>query len=166
MDLFGCQSSLLTYSYFLNPLPFISLFSQLLQGVILPDLPKVLPRQKRVVAAGLSRLLLASNEMLQQSNLVSVYPATLTALLAMVNDQSISTSLSSRDAAIDADEIFLQDWEDQSVGASSSYAVLKSSTTPHTRVDMTRFLGGRDVRQYLGQGLKELNARQGQKVSS
>jgi hypothetical protein len=116
-----------------------------------------------VVAAGLSRLLLLSDQMLQQNSLQAVYPAVLTALLKMVNDQSIASSLSSRDAAIDADEIFLQDWEDQSVGA-SSFSVLKSSTTPFTRVDMTTFLGDRDVRQFLGQGLKDLHQSQGQKV--
>lgn len=102
--------------------------------------------------------------MLQSSSLQAVYPATLTALLKMVNDQSVASSLSSRDAAIDADEIFLQDWEDQSLGAGSSFAVLKSSTTPLTRVDMASFLGDRDVRQYLGQGLKSLHQQQGQKV--
>ena len=143
----------------------ISLFAQLLQGVVVPDLGKVLPRQKRTVASGLSRLLLSSSEMLQQPGLIAAYPAALTALLKVVNDQSISSTLSSRDAAIDADEVFLQDWEDQSVGASTSYSVLRSSVTSHTRVDMTAFLGGQDVRQYLGHGLKELSARQGQKVS-
>lgn len=102
--------------------------------------------------------------MLQQNSLLAVYPATLTALLKMVNDQSIASSLSSRDAAIDADEIFSQDWEDQSVGASSSFSVLKSSTTAHTKADLTSFLVGKDVRVYLGQGLKELHGRQGAKV--
>lgn len=144
--------------------PFIHrLFSQLLQGIILPDLSKVLPRQRRVVVAGLSRLLLMSNEMLQQSNLQAVYPSALVALLKMVNDQSLASTLSSRDAAIDADEIFLQDWEDQNVGA-SSFSVLKSSTTPFTRVDLTAFLAGRDIRQFLGQGLKDLHQRQPQQV--
>lgn len=143
---------------------YTSLFSQLLQGILLPDLPKVLPRQRRVIAAGLSRLFLVSDQMLQQSSLQAVYPAALTALLKMLNDQSIVSTLSSKDAAIDADEIFLQDWEDQSLGAGSSFSVLKSSTTPLTRVDMTSFLGDRDVRQYLGQGLKDLHQRQGQQV--
>jgi hypothetical protein len=102
--------------------------------------------------------------MLQNNTLQAVYPSALTALLKMVNDQSVASSLSSRDAAIDADEIFLQDWEDQSLGGGGSFAILKSSTTPLTRVDMASFLGDKDVRQYLGQGLKDLHQRQGQKV--
>lgn len=101
--------------------------------------------------------------MLHQSNLQAVYPIALVALLKMVNDQSLASTLSSRDAAIDADEIFLQDWEDQSVGA-SSFSVLKSSTTPFTRVDLTAFLGGKDIRQFLGQGLKDLHQRHPQQV--
>lgn len=146
-----------------------SLFAQLLAGVILPDVQKVLPRQKRVVAAGLSRLLVESTLMLEQP-LMSTFGAALTAVLQTMSDASLAAALSSRDAQVDADEIFLQDWEEQGgaggAGFQSSFAMLKSSTTAASaqKLDLAAFLQGKDVRQYLGSGLKQLNAQQPQKV--
>lgn len=148
------------------------LFGQILQGVMLQDLPKTLPRQKRVVVTGFSRLLVSSTRMLEQPGLLSAFPAVLTAVLRMMDDASLATALSARDAQAEADEIFLQDWEEQGAagaGFQGSFAVLRSSTTTTSaaRNDLTsNVLQGQDVRTYLGNGLRTLNAQQPQKVRS
>lgn len=132
----------------------------------MPDFQKVLPRQKRVVVIGFSRLLVASTKMLDQPPLLNTYPGTLSALLQMITDASLANALSSRDAQVDANEIFLQDWEEQAgTGYQSNFALLKSSTTQaNAQKSSYDFLQGKDVREYLGGGLKHLNTNQPQKV--
>lgn len=149
------------------------LFGQILQGVMLPDLPKALPRQKRTVVTGFSRLLVEGQRMLEQPGLTTAFPAVLSAILRMTEDASLATALSARDAQAEADEVFLQDWEEQGgaggAGFQGSFAVLRGSITASATAknDLASVvLQGKDIRQYLGNGLKALNAQQSQKISS
>ncbi|KDN43192.1 putative CSE1-nuclear envelope protein that mediates the nuclear export of importin alpha [Tilletiaria anomala UBC 951] len=114
------------------------LFSQLLQGIIAPELAQIPQTQRRVVFAGITRLITEAPAMLQAPNVTSL-PSLLRTLLPGI--------LRPSDAIVEQDE---QDdmaaFDLEEFGFQTSFSQLAASQPP--RKDPSSFAGG-DLKAYL-----------------
>lgn len=86
------------------------LFTQLLQGVLVPELPKTPARKRPLVIVGYTRLLTETPALLTPST----WPAAFSAVVALLLDSSIAAkSIEAQQA--ESDEVFAEEWEEQNI---------------------------------------------------
>ncbi|KAH8112452.1 Cse1-domain-containing protein [Phellopilus nigrolimitatus] len=102
------------------------LWSQLLGNVVLPQVSKMLPKDRKVVIIGMSKMLTQSNIMLSDPA-VTQWPAAFAELVKLFTESKHLQSAQST-AAEDPDEMIRSlDYEEQGVGYQAAYSKLAAS---------------------------------------
>ncbi|OCH89837.1 Cse1-domain-containing protein [Obba rivulosa] len=128
------------------------LWSQVLGNFVVPQAPKMLPKDRKVVVVGLTRLLTQSNIMLQEST-IRAWPPTFTALVKLFQEPQ---HLTKKDGEEDPDVGLTNiDYEEQTAGYQAAYSRLAASESGP--VDPVAYV--RDPREFLGQELVKLSQR-------
>lgn len=140
------------------------LFSQLMQGIILPELPKTTPRKRPVVLVGYGRLLTQVPALLEEPLATSLFIPTLTTLVGLLADTSIANKGSMEAQQAEEDELFAEEWEEQNT-FQAGFSKLSASTPIAGSRDVTRAVtGGKGGREWLMESLGECSKRNGGKV--
>ncbi|KAF8329082.1 Cse1-domain-containing protein [Cantharellus anzutake] len=117
------------------------LWTSILGNIVLPQLPKFLPKDRKLVTVGLARLLTQCDEMLQPPN-STLWPSTLVALLELLNMPGLTKDLGT-DA--DTEDLSSIDHEEQNAGYQAAFTRLAASTPP--KFDPVAYVG--DAKGYL-----------------
>lgn len=142
------------------------LFTQIMQGVILPELSKTPARKRPLIIVGFGRLLTASGpRLLEGANAAVVFPGTLAALINLSTDTSIAhKSIEAQQA--EEDELFLEDWEEQNTFQAGFSKLAASASAPGSgsgsagKVDPVKSLaGGQPLPEWLAQRVAECSQR-------
>ncbi|KAG6868898.1 hypothetical protein C0993_008196 [Termitomyces sp. T159_Od127] len=135
------------------------LWSQILITFIVPQIPKMPPRERKLTVVGATRLLTQSNLMTQQPS-AAAWPPTFGSLVKLFREpQYLTNSKTDEDPHAGLTEI---DFEEQTAGYQAAYSRLAASETPEADpVDYVR-----DPQQFLGQELVQLSKRHGQGVKA
>jgi len=105
-----------------------NLWSQLLGGVVIKELPKMLPKDRKVVIIGLTRMLTQSSVMLTQPA-VQQWPACFTELVKLFSESKHLTSAQNTDIQDPDEALRALDFEEQGTGYQASYSKLAASET-------------------------------------
>ncbi|KAH8102322.1 Cse1-domain-containing protein [Cristinia sonorae] len=126
-----------------------NLWSQILSNFVIPQIPQILPRDRKVAAVGLTRLLTSSTLMLQEPLLNSWVPCT--AALVKLISQPLQLK---KETGVDPDAgLTAIDYEEQTAGYQAAYSRLAASETEG--VDPVAAV--RDPREFFGQELVQLS---------
>ncbi|PCH33006.1 importin alpha re-exporter [Wolfiporia cocos MD-104 SS10] len=128
------------------------LWSQIVSNFVVPEAPKMPPKDRKIFVVGITRLLTQSALMLQEPS-VQVWPAIFTALAQLFLEPQYLTK---KDGDDDPDAgLTAIDYEEQTAGYQAAYSRLAASET--VSVDLVAHI--RDPREYLGQELSKLTQR-------
>ncbi|CAO1617205.1 unnamed protein product [Jaminaea pallidilutea] len=139
------------------------LFTQLVQGVIAPEVAKVPARKRPLVIVGLGRLLTQSSSTLPSGSGGSsaIWPPLLSALVTLSSDSSIAAkSIEAQQA--EEDQLFAEDWEEQNTfqaGFSKLAASAPRSTADKDAAAVKAITGGKDVREWLVESVVQASQR-------
>ncbi|KAH7882920.1 CAS/CSE protein [Phlebopus sp. FC_14] len=123
------------------------LWSQILSGFIVPQVPKMPHKDRKVAAVGLTRMLTESSFMLSGPSASTDWPTTFTALVRLFNEpQYLTKSSAEDDSATGLTEI---DYEEQMAGYQAAYSRLAASESGP--VDPVSYV--KDPREFLGKAL-------------
>jgi len=125
------------------------LWAQILGNFIIPQIPKIPHKDRKVVVVGLTRMLTQSAFMLQEP-CVRVWPATFTALVKLFREPQYLKSKSDEDADVGFTEI---DYEEQTAGYQAAYSRLAASES----AEVDPVANVRDPQEFLGQELVKLS---------
>ncbi|KAF5378153.1 hypothetical protein D9615_007619 [Tricholomella constricta] len=135
------------------------LWPQILNNFIVPQIPKLPPKDRKLAVVGITRLLTQSTFMLEQPTVVT-WPATFASLVKLFNEPQYLTNAKTEDdphAALTA-----IDFEEQTAGYQAAYSRLAASETPEP--DPMEYV--RDPQQFLGQELVRLSKSHGEGVKT
>ncbi|KIP01732.1 hypothetical protein PHLGIDRAFT_336871 [Phlebiopsis gigantea 11061_1 CR5-6] len=124
------------------------LWSQLLSNIVVPQVPKMLTKDRKVVAVGLTRLLTQSAVMLREPS-VQHWSLAFAALVKLFSEPQHLTK--DKDEDPDAG-LTVIDYEEQNAGYQAAYSRLAASES--VAVDPVAYV--RDPRDFLGQELVRL----------
>ncbi|KAH9931314.1 armadillo-type protein [Fomitopsis serialis] len=127
------------------------LWSQIVGNFVVPQAPKMPPKERKVVVVGLTKLLTQSALMLQEPS-VQAWPATFTSLAKLFQEPQFLTKKDEEDPDAGITAI---DYEEQTAGYQAAYSRLAASET--VAVDPVAHV--RDPREHLGQELAKLSQR-------
>ncbi|GBE78774.1 Importin-alpha re-exporter [Sparassis crispa] len=128
------------------------LWSQILTNFVIPEAPKMLPKDRKVIVVGLTRLLTQSTIMLQEPT-VRAWPQTFTTLVKLFLEPQYLTKKEGEEDPYAG--ITAIDYEEQTAGYQAAYSRLAASES--APVDPVAHV--RDPREYLGQELANLSKR-------
>ncbi|PAV17971.1 importin alpha re-exporter [Pyrrhoderma noxium] len=130
------------------------LWSQLLKNVVVPQLSKMLPKDRKVVIVGLTKLLIQSNIMFSEPS-ISQWPGLFSELAGLFTQSKHLQSAQST-AAEDPDEVLRSlDFEEQGAGYQAAYSKLAASESiPEDPVASIT-----DIRAFVGEKLSEAVSR-------
>ncbi|KAI0825963.1 importin alpha re-exporter [Irpex lacteus] len=125
-----------------------NLWPQILSNFVLPQVPKLPTKDRKLAAVGLTKLLTQSTHMLREP-VVQAWPATFTALARLFSEpQYLTKNDEDPDAVITS-----IDFEEQNAGYQAAYSRLAASEG--AQVDPVAYV--RDPREFLGQELVRLS---------
>jgi len=134
------------------------LWSQILGNFVIPQIPKMPYKDRKITAIGVTRMLTQSALMLQEPS-VQAWPATFTCLVKLFSEpQYLLSTKAEEDPHAGITEI---DYEEQTAGYQAAYSKLAASES--VEVDPTSYV--RDPQQYLGEQLVSLSKRNGQQLN-
>lgn len=120
------------------------LFTQLVQGIIAPEVSKTPARKRTLVIVGLGRLLTESPAMLTSDALAPVWSPLLGSLVTLSRDSSIAAkSIEAQQAEVD--EVYAEEWEEQNTfqaGFSKLAASAPKATESRDVVAVREVMGG------------------------
>ncbi|CAO1637229.1 unnamed protein product [Sympodiomycopsis kandeliae] len=135
------------------------LFTQLLEGVLIAEIPKIPQRKRRVVIVGFTRLLTQSTRLQQQS---STWSKTFSAILKLLSDTSIENKTIEAQQA-ENDENFIEEWEEQNI-FQAGFSKLANSTSNSVMVSpvdtLVKGKSSEDLKTYLAQEVAKGSQRQ------
>ncbi|KAG5652934.1 hypothetical protein H0H81_003010 [Sphagnurus paluster] len=135
------------------------LWSQILTNFIVPEVPKLPTKDRKLAVVAITRLLTQSTFMLQQPT-VAAWPPTFASLVKLFSEpQYLKKSKDEDDPHAGLTEI---DFEEQTAGYQAAYSRLAASETPEP--DPVAYV--RDPQQFLGQELVRLSKSQGPGVKT
>jgi len=152
------------------------LWSQILGNFVIPQVPKMSHKDRKVTVVGVTRMLTQSTYMLQEPSIHAWYaivysllqhllnlldrPATFTALVKLFSEpQYLTNNKNEEDPHAGITDI---DYEEQTAGYQAAYSKLAASES--VEVDPVAHI--RDPQQYLGEQLVLLSKRQGQQLKA
>ncbi|KAG5641488.1 hypothetical protein DXG03_005099 [Asterophora parasitica] len=136
-----------------------NLWPQILSNFIVPQIPMLPTKDRKLAVVGITRLLTQSTFMLQPS-IVTAWPVTFGSLVKLFNEpQYLKNDKTEEDPHAGLTEI---DFEEQAAGYQAAYSRLAASETPEP--DLLDYV--RDPQQFLGQELVRLSKSQGDGVKS
>ncbi|KAJ7077918.1 CAS/CSE protein [Mycena belliarum] len=139
------------------------LWSQILTNFVVPQVPLMPQKDRKLAVVGLTRLLTRSRAMIQEPN-VQLWPSTFTSLVQLFRGQYLAgvpatTKNGDDTASVGITEI---DQEEQAAGYQAAYSRLAASET--VEADPVAYV--RDPEEYLRNELKELRGRNGQQLQT
>ncbi|KAH0580356.1 hypothetical protein H2248_001858 [Termitomyces sp. 'cryptogamus'] len=135
------------------------LWSQILVNFIVPQIPKMPTKERKLTVVGVTRLLTQSTFMTRQPS-AAAWPATFGSLVKLFSEpQYLTNSKIDEDPHAGLTEI---DFEEQTAGYQAAYSRLAASE--NTEVDPVEYV--RDPQQFLGQELVQMSKRHGQSVKA
>ncbi|KAH9947043.1 Cse1-domain-containing protein [Amylocystis lapponica] len=137
--------------YVISPIEEIQpqLWSQILANFVIPQVPKMPPKDRKVVVVGLTRLLTQSALMLQVPSL-QAWPSMFVALVKLFQEAQYLTK---KDGEDEDAGLTIIDYEEQTAGYQAAYSRLAASES--ASVDPVAYV--RDPREFLGQELVKLS---------
>lgn len=135
------------------------LWSQILGNFIIPQVPKMSHKDRKITVVGVTRMLTQSTFMLQEPS-IHAWPATFTSLVKLFSEPQYLTS--TKDEEDPHAAITVIDYEEQTAGYQAAYSKLAASES--IEVDPAAYV--RDPQQYLGEQLVLLSKRQGQQLKA
>ncbi|KAI0077557.1 Cse1-domain-containing protein [Panus rudis PR-1116 ss-1] len=127
------------------------LWGQILTNFVIPQTPKLTPKDRKVAAVGLIRMLTQSEHMLREPT-VKFWPNAFESLVKLFSEPQ---HLQSKESDENDVGLTVIDYEEQTAGYQAAYSRLAASES--TYVDPVGYV--RDPREYLGQQLSELQKR-------
>ncbi|THH15070.1 hypothetical protein EW146_g5342 [Bondarzewia mesenterica] len=124
------------------------LWAQICANFVIPQVQKLQPKDRKVAAVGLTRMLTQSSVMLQEPN-VEAWPKALTALALLFSEPKHLATKSTEDADAGLTTI---DLEEQSAGYQAAYTRLAAAESAPR--DPVAHVG--DVREFVGRELSRL----------
>ncbi|KAG6841642.1 hypothetical protein C0991_008627 [Blastosporella zonata] len=134
------------------------LWSQILINFIVPQVPKMPTKDRKLVVVGVTRLLTQSTFMTQPPS-VTAWPATFGSIVKLFNEPQYLTAKTEENPEAGLTEI---DFEEQTAGYQAAYSRLSASETPEA--DPVDYI--RDPQQFLGQELVRLSKAHGPSVKT
>ncbi|KDQ49269.1 hypothetical protein JAAARDRAFT_201016 [Jaapia argillacea MUCL 33604] len=126
------------------------LWSQVLSNFVIPQIPKMPTKDRKVVVVGLTRMLTQSSIMLREPT-IQTWPSAFSSLVRLFHEPEFLTS---KDGGDDPDAgITAIDYEEQTAGYQAAYSRLAASEGPSA--DPVGYV--KDPREYLGQELVRLS---------
>ncbi|OSC99927.1 Cse1-domain-containing protein [Trametes coccinea BRFM310] len=125
------------------------LWSQILANFVIPQAPKMPPKDRKVVVVGLTRLLTQSTLMLQEP-LIQAWPPTFQALVKLFKEEQLLTKKDEEDPDAGITQI---DYEEQTAGYQAAYSRLAAAES--VPVDPVAHV--KDLRAFVGQELANLS---------
>ncbi|KIY43801.1 importin alpha re-exporter [Fistulina hepatica ATCC 64428] len=130
------------------------LWSQVMTSFIIPQIPKFAPKDRKLVAVGVTRLLTQSSLMLQEPT-VRTWPAAFTSLARLFKEPQSLVKEVSLDPHAGITEI---DFEEQTAGYQAAYSRIAASET--AEVDPVAYV--KNPQEFLGQELVKMSGYIGQ----
>ncbi|KAG6917213.1 hypothetical protein DXG01_003418 [Tephrocybe rancida] len=135
------------------------LWSQILVNFIVPQIPKMPTKDRKLAVVGVTRLLTQSAFMTRPPS-STAWPAALGSIVKLFNEpQYLTGSKTEEDPNAGLTEI---DFEEQTAGYQAAYSRLAASETPEA--DPVEYI--RDTQQFLGQELVRLSKEHGPSVKA
>ncbi|KAI0775001.1 Cse1-domain-containing protein [Trametes elegans] len=128
------------------------LWSQLLANFVIPQSPKMPPKDRKVVIVGLTRLLTQSTRMLQEP-LAQAWPPTFQALAKLFQTEQLLTKKEDEDPDAGLTQV---DYEEQTAGYQAAYSRLAAAEG--APVDPVAHV--KDLRAFIGEALVGVKTRQ------
>ncbi|KAJ7623365.1 CAS/CSE protein [Roridomyces roridus] len=134
------------------------LWTQILPNFVLPQVPVMPQKDRKLVVVGLTRMLTRSSSMLQEPN-VQLWPAAFTALMQLFKSQYLSGATPSNKTNDDMLSVGITDidQEEQTAGYQAAYSRLAASES--VEADPIAYV--RDPEEYMQNGLREMKGRNG-----
>ncbi|KAI9001554.1 Cse1-domain-containing protein [Trametes punicea] len=127
------------------------LWSQILANFVIPQAPKMPPKDRKVVVVGLTRLLTECSFMLRDP-LIQAWPPTFQALVKLFREEQLLTKKDEEDPDAGITQI---DYEEQTAGYQAAYSRLAAAES--VPVDPVAHI--KDLRAFVGQALANLSSR-------
>ncbi|KAG6828872.1 hypothetical protein H0H92_006481 [Tricholoma furcatifolium] len=135
------------------------LWSQILVNFIVPQIPKMPTKDRKLTVVGITRILTQSTFMTQPPS-ASAWPATFSSMVKLFNEpQYLTNSKTDEDPHVALTEI---DFEEQTAGYQAAYSRLAASEGPEA--DPVEYV--RDPQQFLGQELVRMSKAHGGSVKA
>jgi len=139
------------------------LWSQILTNFVLPQVPLMPQKDRKLAVVGFTRLLTRSSGMMQEPN-VQLWPPAFTSLVQLFRSQYLAGATTSSKTGDDTASVGLTevDQEEQTAGYQAAYSRLAASET--TESDPVSYV--RDPEEYLRNELREMRGRNGQQLQT
>ncbi|KAJ7918955.1 CAS/CSE protein [Mycena leptocephala] len=139
------------------------LWSQILTNFVLPQVPLMPQKDRKLAVVGFTRLLTRSSGMMQEPN-VQLWPPAFTSLVQLFRSQYLAGATTSSKTGDDTASVGLTevDQEEQTAGYQAAYSRLAASET--TETDPVSYV--RDPEEYLRNELREMRGRNGQQLQT
>ncbi|CDO76999.1 hypothetical protein BN946_scf184298.g26 [Trametes cinnabarina] len=126
------------------------LWAQILANFVIPQAPKMPPKDRKVVIVGLTRLLTQSSLMLREP-LIQAWPPTFQALVKLFKEDQLLTKKDDEDPDAGITQI---DYEEQTAGYQAAYSRLAAAET----IPVDPVAQVKDLRAFVGQELAALSS--------
>ncbi|KAJ6591750.1 CAS/CSE protein [Mycena vulgaris] len=139
------------------------LWSQILTNFVVPQVPLMPQKDRRLAVIGLTRLLTRSRSMMLEPN-VQLWPPTFTSLVQLFRGQYLAGAPTTSKTGDDTASVGITDvdQEEQAAGYQAAYSRLAASET--VEADPVAYV--RDPEEYLRNELRELRGRNGQQLQT
>ncbi|KAJ7126549.1 CAS/CSE protein [Mycena crocata] len=139
------------------------LWSQILTNFVVPQLPLMPQKDRKLAIVGFTRLLTQSRNMLQEPN-VQIWPSAFTSLVQLFRSQYLAGATTTSKTGDDTASIGITDvdQEEQTAGYQAAYSRLAASET--AEADPVSYV--RDPEEYLRNQLKDMRGRSGPQLQA
>ncbi|KAJ6474605.1 CAS/CSE protein [Mycena vitilis] len=139
------------------------LWSQIMTNFVVPQVPLMPQKDRKLAVVGLTRLMTRSSSMMQEPN-VQLWPPAFTTLVQLFRSQYLAGATSSSRTADDTASVGTTDvdQEEQAAGYQAAYSRLAASETVET--DPVSYV--RDPEEYLRNELQAMKGRNGQQLQT
>ncbi|KAF8216328.1 importin alpha re-exporter [Mycena galopus ATCC 62051] len=137
------------------------LWSQIMTNFVVPQVPLMPQKDRKLAIVGYTRLLTRSSSMMQEPN-VQLWPPAFTSLVQLLRSQYLAGATASTTTTDDTTSVGLTDidQEEQAAGYQAAYSRLAASET--TETDPVSYV--RDPEQFLRSEVQEMRGRNGQQL--
>jgi len=139
------------------------LWSQIMTNFVVPQVPLMPQKDRKLAVVGYTRLLTRSSSMMQEPN-VQLWPPAFTSLVQLFRSQYLAGATASTATADDTTSVGLTDidQEEQTAGYQAAYSRLAASET--AEADPVSYV--RDPEEFLRNELREMRGRNGQQLQT
>ncbi|KAF7370763.1 Importin N-terminal domain-containing protein [Mycena sanguinolenta] len=139
------------------------LWTQIMTNFVVPQVPLMPQKDRKLAIVGYTRLLTRSSSMMQEPN-VQLWPPAFTSLVQLLRSQYLAGATTSTTTTDDNTSVGITDidQEEQTAGYQAAYSRLAASET--TETDPVAYV--RDPEEFLRNELREMRGRNGQQLQT